>query len=494
MDRKVELKIYKEKSILDITEKNALYCIKADNETTFRIFVTDKFGNIVYLKDDTGTGGGGTITNIISSDATLEISGTTIKDIKIAPAVLTTISNALQPGDNVSALLNDANYITLADIPAFNPSDYDLSDFTNTSGDPFARISDIPSGNTNLSYTASPTQGTVTSDTGNDATIPLADNTNAGLFSPTEKNKLAGIADGAEVNVNADWNSTSGDSLILNKPEIPTKTSDLDNDGEDGISPFISQIAVQDFPDRYSFPTIGQNGVVYIAEDTDLAYTWDSNAMDYALTTMPDTGITGIGKTNRVAKFTSPTNIVWSRISEDQFGAIKISDSNRPFLSGNSVLSIQRPQNQLDFVMGNSNINQPVEIISDNTGGGLEIKSRGILSLKAGASYLEGIKVLTNGKLQITQSPDTGTTSDLVLVRDSSGNVKTVAYPVVSERRNANNSTNNNINYCGTAATGSSESSAVWSIDRLTISSSGSVTTATATNVAWTNRESAIYI
>lgn len=34
--------------------------------------------------------------------------------------------------------------------------------------------------------------------------------------------KLAGIATGAEVNVNADWNSSSGDSQILNKPTIPT--------------------------------------------------------------------------------------------------------------------------------------------------------------------------------------------------------------------------------------------------------------------------------
>jgi len=46
------------------------------------------------------------------------------------------------------------------------------------------------SGATNLSYTASPTNGIVTSDTGNDATIPLADNTNAGLLSPEDKIKL----------------------------------------------------------------------------------------------------------------------------------------------------------------------------------------------------------------------------------------------------------------------------------------------------------------
>ena len=61
-------------------------------------------------------------------------------------------------------------------------------------------------------------------------------------------------------------------------------------------------------------------------------------------------------------------------------------------------------------------------------------------------------------------------------------------------RRNANNSSNNNINYNGYAVTGSAESSAVWTITRLTISGSGAITVGTATNVAWTNRESVIYI
>ena len=41
-------------------------------------------------------------------------------------------------------------------------------------------------------------------------------------FTDTLKTKLDGIADGAEVNVNADWNATSGDAQILNKPTIPS--------------------------------------------------------------------------------------------------------------------------------------------------------------------------------------------------------------------------------------------------------------------------------
>ena len=67
-------------------------------------------------------------------------------------------------------------------------------------------------------------------------------------FTDTLKTKLDGIQDGAEVNVNADWNATSGDAQILNKPTIPaavTKTSDLINDGENGINPFIT---LEDIP------------------------------------------------------------------------------------------------------------------------------------------------------------------------------------------------------------------------------------------------------
>ena len=65
-------------------------------------------------------------------------------------------------------------------------------------------------------------------------TVFVAKETGKGLstndYTTTEKTKLAGIAEGAEVNVNADWNATSGDAKILNKPSIPSKTSDLTND------------------------------------------------------------------------------------------------------------------------------------------------------------------------------------------------------------------------------------------------------------------------
>ena len=63
-------------------------------------------------------------------------------------------------------------------------------------------------------------------------------------FTNADKTKLDGIQAGAEVNVQSDWNQTdsSADDFIKNKPTIPTvptKTSDLTNDGSDGTSTYV---------------------------------------------------------------------------------------------------------------------------------------------------------------------------------------------------------------------------------------------------------------
>ena len=51
-------------------------------------------------------------------------------------------------------------------------------------------------------------------------------------FTTTLKDKLEGIAAGAEVNVQPDWDATdtTSDAFIKNKPSVPAKTSDLTND------------------------------------------------------------------------------------------------------------------------------------------------------------------------------------------------------------------------------------------------------------------------
>lgn len=71
-----------------------------------------------------------------------------------------------------------------------------------------------PATKTKITYDA---KGLVTG--GADATTAdIADSEDKRYCTDAEKTKLAGIAAGAEVNVNADWDAVSGDSLILNKP------------------------------------------------------------------------------------------------------------------------------------------------------------------------------------------------------------------------------------------------------------------------------------
>jgi hypothetical protein len=68
------------------------------------------------------------------------------------------------------------------------------------------------------------TAGTITASgfVGDASRLSIATPTAAGVMSAADKAKLDGIAAGAGVSVNADWNSGSGGSRILNKPALGT--------------------------------------------------------------------------------------------------------------------------------------------------------------------------------------------------------------------------------------------------------------------------------
>lgn len=186
-----EIKLFKADTILDVTEKNALYCIKSPTDTEFRIIVTDKFGNPVNQKDNSGSG----TTNIVSNDGSIIITGTTTKNLQIASSLQTLINSALQSGNNISELFNDVGYITLTDIPGFNPLNWDLEDFTNIGADPFVKQSQLPTKTSDLSND---------SNFVSDAFYTHTDNN----YTSVEKSKLAGIEAGAEVNNISDTNAT----------------------------------------------------------------------------------------------------------------------------------------------------------------------------------------------------------------------------------------------------------------------------------------------
>jgi hypothetical protein len=70
-----------------------------------------------------------------------------------------------------------------------------------------------------------------------------------------------------EVETYADWNAASGSRVIANKPTIPTLTSDLTNDGEDGTNPFITALDLGSYGDMFkSTYDTDNDGIVDKAE------------------------------------------------------------------------------------------------------------------------------------------------------------------------------------------------------------------------------------
>ena len=336
------------------------------------------------------------------------------------------------------------------------------------------------SGTTDLTYTASPTNGIVNSSTGTDATLPLADSTNAGLFTPAEKTKLSGIQAGAEVNVNPDWNATSGDAFIQNKPTIPsavTQTSQLTNNGADGTNPFITALDI---------PTTGQASTLVREVKNMTGATLTKGTVVY---------ISGAnGNKPLVSKALATTDALSSRT----FGLLQSNISNNGLgncviigdLSGLDTSAFtEGAQLYLSGVTAGTytatKILAPTHLVyvgkvtrSHPTLGQIEVGIQNGYELEE----IHDVSLLSVADKQLL-SYDSATS----LWKNKNLN------QIVSERRNANNTSNNNINYCGTAPNGSAESSAVWTIKRLTITASGSITITTATNVAWTNRQSATY-
>ena len=99
-------------------------------------------------------------------------------------------------------------------------------------------------------------------------------------FDSTSSTKLGTIAEGAEVNVNADWNATSGDAQILNKPTLATVATSgaySDLSGTPSLATVATSGSYNDLSDQPTIPTNNNqltNGAGYI---TDGNTGWDNS-------------------------------------------------------------------------------------------------------------------------------------------------------------------------------------------------------------------------
>ena len=121
----IEVKHYKVKQLPSSPTPNSIYWVKASTDSEVSGYITDLQGVPYPLKDISGSAG---IQSIVNSDGNITIVGTDNLVINISPALLSVINSALQSGDNISELINDAGYLTtfVETDPVFQASEASL--------------------------------------------------------------------------------------------------------------------------------------------------------------------------------------------------------------------------------------------------------------------------------------------------------------------------------------------------------------------------------
>lgn len=183
-------------------------------------------------------------------------------------------------------------------------------------------------------------------------------------YTTTEKNKLAGIATGAEVNVKSDWNATSGDAQILNKPttlsgygitNAYTKT-EVDNK-------LIAVYKYKGSVASYSaLPTTGLTiGDVYNIETDGTNYAWTGTEWDNLGGVIPfaTTSNGGLMRLEHVEKLESIAHSATKTESSSTNGNIKINNTEvtvyeHPTGLGNEHVPAGSPEDHGKFLFFNT--------------------------------------------------------------------------------------------------------------------------------------------
>lgn len=218
-------------------------------------------------------------------------------------------------------------------------------------------------------------------------------------FTTAEKNKLDGIAAGAEVNVQSDWNQTnsSADDYIKNKPSIPTKTSDLTND-----SGYISTLPIAS-ANTLGAIKVGTN--LSIAADGTLSADAQSITVDSALSSTSTNPVE-----NRVINAALGAKANTADLADVATSGDYDDLLNKPTIPtvNNATLTIQRNNTTVDTFTANASQDKSINIVVPTATSDLTNDSGFLTSIPtASANTLGGIKVgaglsITDGVLSVT--------------------------------------------------------------------------------------------
>lgn len=100
---------------------------------------------------------------------------------------------------------------------------------------------------------------------------PVSETVSEGLFTRTEQVKLEGIEEGAEVNVQSDWNAVDGDAFIKNKPGLASDTENGFMSSSDKTKLDTVEAGAQ--PNKNAFSSITVGTETLSAESTEDSYT-----------------------------------------------------------------------------------------------------------------------------------------------------------------------------------------------------------------------------
>jgi hypothetical protein len=257
--------------------------------------------------------------------------------------------------------------------------------------------------------------------------ITAATTSAAGSMSSADKTKLDGIATGAEVNVNADWDAVSGDAQILNKPATFTPSShthgSITNDGKVGAVSGLPVVTTTDgavttlalgTANQVLRVNSGETGVEFGAG-------FDAASPPQIGSTTPNSAaFTSLSANNGTLTASAPVldlSQTWNNAGVT-FTGLNLALTNTASASASAYLSLGLNGTQI-FSIRRGGANASATVITGG-GPGLVWTARTRTGAGVGVNFSGVVGVGTN--LQF--GTGTGTTGgDLVLLRDDAANV-----------------------------------------------------------------------